>query len=90
MNRHDIISYVERFLNSQISVEALCTWYFPLFKSEPLGTPEEDHRICAELFHDLDEYVPPELWDPEAKYCIDEKELRKRLERHLARLKALG
>lgn len=89
MNRQDIINHVESYLNGQITVDALSEWYFPLFKSEPLDTPEEEHRICAALFHDLDEYVPPVLWDPGAKYCVDEDELRKRLFGLLARLKGL-
>ena len=71
-------------------METLGKWFFPIFKYEPLGTPEAEHRIHSAIFHDLDEYVPADLRHLKALYTIDENELRKRLAVHLDRLKALA
>ena len=59
-------------------------------KPEPLGTPEEEHRIYSPLFHDLDEYLPADQWHLKGGFNIDENDLRERLVRHLTRLKALA
>jgi len=90
MDRQETINHIEDCLNGRISADELSKWYFPIFKSQPLGTPEVEYRIYSALFLDLDEYLPPALLHLKTEYDIDENELRKRLVEHVSRLKALG
>lgn len=47
------------------------------------------NKILDSMFLDIDEFTPPELFDPADKFNIDENELRQRLNTAVSALVAL-
>lgn len=77
---------IERFLNGRLSVADFEAAYLRTFKDDGTRWPEPIYRILNEVFLDVDAYNP--YPDGRDEWDIDEAELRSRVERSLATLRA--
>lgn len=93
INLQKYIYLISVFLSNEIIASALVGHFLQVRREDTYwltsSFDDEINRILDEIFLDIDEYNPEELYDPNDKFNINENELRRRLDDKLTVLNTL-